>query len=108
MHNGVGFATTWGAFPVIVGGYAQHWTLPPAVCVGAVAAFLFSLAQRALSTPAREIRRRVGVVSLHVTFNDGREHEFGRADLLAPLEQALKLLACALTVLAVALALAAR
>jgi hypothetical protein len=108
IHNAAGFATAWGAFPVIVGGYAQHWTVPPAVCVGAAAAFLLSLAQRTLSTPARMLRRRVSAVSLHVTFVDGREHEFGRPDVLAPLEQALKLLACALVVLTVALMLAVR
>lgn len=108
MHNAAGFAAAWGAFPVLVGGYAQHWTLPPAVCVGAVAAFLFSLAQRALSTPARMLRRRVGAVSVRVTFDDdGHEREFGRPELLAPLEQALKHLAWAMVVLAVTLVLAA-
>ena len=27
LHSDVGFALSWGAFPVLVGAYAQHWTL---------------------------------------------------------------------------------
>jgi hypothetical protein len=113
LHNAVGFASAWGAFPVVVGGYAQHWTVPPAVLVGAVAASGISLAQRTLSTPARMLRRRVSAVTVHVTFNgvgedsgDG-ERVYGRADLLAPLERTLKLLAWAVVALAAALVLAA-
>jgi hypothetical protein len=106
LHNTVGFAAAWGSFPLFVGGYSQHWTVSPAVCVGAVAAFLLSYAQRALSTPARMLRRRVVAVSVRVTFDDGREQEYGRPDLLAPLEKALQVLAWAMVVLAVTLVLA--
>ena len=30
LHSDVWFGLAWGAFPVLVGAYAQHWTLPPA------------------------------------------------------------------------------
>jgi hypothetical protein len=106
VHNAVGFAAAWGAFPVLVGAYAQHWSISPAAGVGAVAAFLLSLGQHALSTPARMLRRRVSAVSVRVSFHDGRQQELDRSDLLAPLERALRVLACAMVALAVALVLA--
>ncbi len=106
LHNDIGFAAAWGAFPVIVGAYAQHWSISPAAVVGAGAAFFLSLGQRALSTPARDLRRRVSAVSATVTFADGRRRELGRADLLAPLERALRAFSFAVVATAVALLLA--
>ncbi|WP_131747352.1 hypothetical protein [Frankia sp. Cppng1_Ct_nod] len=106
MHNAIGFAAGWGAFPVLVGAYAQHWSVPPAAGIGAMAAFLLSLGQRALSVPARTLRRRVDAVSVRISFTDGHQRELGRADLLAPLERALRVFAWAMVTLAVALVLA--
>jgi hypothetical protein len=105
IHNDVGFAASWGAFPVIVGAYAQDWSVPPAAGVGALVAFLLSLGQRALSTPARTLRRQVSAVSVQLTFHDGGHQELERADLLAPLERALRVFALAMVGLAVALVL---
>jgi len=106
LHNDICFATAWGAFPVIVGAYAQHWSVSPAAVVGAGAAFFLSLGQRALSTPARDLRRRVSAVSATVNFADGRRRELGRAELLAPLERALRAFSFAVVATAVALLLA--
>ena len=106
LHSDLGFAVTWGAFPVLVGAYAQHWTLPPAAWAAAVAAVLMSLGQRSLSTPVRAIRRRVTQVSLRVTWRDGSQREYGRAELLTPVEHALRAMAWAVSALAVALVLA--
>jgi hypothetical protein len=106
LHSDLGFAVTWGAFPVLVGAYAQHWTLPPAAWAAAVAALLMSLGQRSLSTPVRAIRRRVTAVTLQVTWRDGSQREYGRAELLTPVERALRALAWAVGALAVALVLA--
>lgn len=106
LHSDLGFAVTWGAFPVLVGAYAQHWTLPPAAWAAAVAALLMSLGQRSLSTPVRAIRRRVTQVTLRVTWRDGTQREYGRAELLTPVERALRSLAWAVGALAVALVLA--
>lgn len=106
IHNAAGFAAAWGAFPVIVGAYAQHWSISPAAGIAAMAAFWLSLGQRALSTPARMLRRRASAVSARVRFHDGREQELSRADLIAPLERALKVFACAMVALAIALVLA--
>ena len=106
LHNDLSFAVTWGAFPVLTGAYAQHWTLPPAAWVAAAAAVLMSLGQRSLSTAARTLRRKAARVSVKITWRDGSQHEFGRGDLLAPLERALRAFAWAIGVLAVALVLA--
>jgi len=106
LHSDVGFALSWGAFPVLVGAYAQHWTLSLAAAVAAVAAFFLSLGQRALSTPARTLRRRVTQVAVRVTFTDGSERELGRAELLSPLERALRFFVWATSAVAVAMVLA--
>ena len=106
LHSDVWFAVAWGAFPVLVGAYAQHWTLSLAAGVAAVAAFFLSLGQRALSTPARMLRRRVSEAAVRLSFTDGSEAELGRADLLAPIERALRYFVCATSAVAVALVLA--
>jgi len=106
LHSDVWFALAWGAFPVLVGAYAQDWTLSLAAGVAAVAAFFLSLGQRALSTPARTLRRRVTRVAVRLTFTDGSERELGRADLLSPIERALRFFVCATSAVAVAMVLA--
>jgi hypothetical protein len=106
LHSDVGFALAWGAFPVLVGAYAQHWTLSLAAGVAAVAAFFGSLGQRALSTPARTLRRRVSRVTVRLTFTDGSQRVLGRAELLAPLERALRFFVWATSAVAVAMVLA--
>jgi len=107
LHSDVWFAVAWGAFPVLVGAYAQHFTLTLAAGVAAVAALFLSLGQRALSTPARTLRRRVTRVAVRLTFTDGSERELGRAELLSPLERALRYFVCATSAVAVAMVLAA-
>ena len=106
LHSDVGFALSWGAFPVLVGAYAQHWTLSLAAAVAAVAAFFLSLGQRALSTPARTLRRRVTQVAVRLTFTDGSERELSRAELLSPIERALRFFVWATSAVAVAMVLA--
>ena len=106
LHNDLGFALAWGAFPVLTGAWAQHWTLPPAAFVAALAAVLLSLGQRSLSTAARTLRRRAAQVSVTIVWRDGGQSQLGRAELLAPLEQALRAFAWAVGALAVALVLA--
>jgi len=106
LHSDVWFGLAWGSFPVLVGAYAQHWSVSPAALIGAAAAFFLSMGQRSLSTPARALRRRIGAVSVRVTWRDGTEQELDRADLLAPLERALRYFTWATGTLAVALVVA--
>ena len=46
-------------------------------------------------------------VAVRLSFPDGSEAELGRADLLAPLERALRYFVCATSAVAVAMVLAA-
>ena len=74
--------------------------------VAAAAAMLFSLAQRALSAPARLLRRHVRDVSVRVQLDDGSARELCRDDLLMPLERALRALGWGLPLVAVAVLVA--
>jgi hypothetical protein len=106
MHTDVGFAATWGAFPVLTAYVAQTGTLAVAPVLAAAGAFALSAAQRRLSTPARNIRRRAVRVEGSITFGDGRTVPITADSLLRPLEQALRAASWAIVLLAAALAVA--
>ena len=103
MHNGVVFGLGWGAFPVLTGCYAQGFRLTSSAVVAAAAAFLLSLGQRALSTPARALRRRASSVHGRVELHDGTGVTLDRATLLAPIETALRFTALGLVAVAAAM-----
>jgi len=107
VHNGVGLAVSWGAFPVLTSYYAQRWSISvAAVAVGLGAAGL-AWAQRTLSTPARWLRRSVTEVNLTATDADGSPVVLRSADLLRPLEVALRTISWSLVVVAIGLVVAA-
>ncbi len=58
LHNDTCFALAWGAFPAFTGYFVNALTIRPAGILVSAACFLLSTAQRRLSTPARELRRR--------------------------------------------------
>jgi hypothetical protein len=107
FHTDLWFAAAWGAFPALTGFWVMALgihTAREAVAGIAVTAACFglSVAQRRLSTPARELRRRT--VSLQGTqrLNDGTERALTAARLSAPLDGALKVLSASVVLLAVA------
>ncbi len=100
VHSTVGFAMAWGAFPVLVGYWAQTQSLSAAVVVVAGAATIFSLAQRALSTPARHLRRRVTTATAEIGGT-----RWDKSTLLATWESPLRLVAVAHVLLATGLLL---
>jgi hypothetical protein len=100
------FAAGWGAFPVLTAYVAQTQRLTWAPVLAAIAAFGFSATQRALSTPARLLRRRAIEAGGSITMVDGTRRELDRRVLLAPLEHALNALAASLVLIATAIALA--
>ncbi|MCZ6567680.1 MAG: hypothetical protein O6923_05220 [Actinobacteria bacterium] len=100
LHSTMGFAVAWGAFPVLVGYWAQTESLSPAVVVVAAAATVFSMSQRVLSTPARRVRR----VVMDATAEIG-EDRWDRSTLLATWERPLRLLVLAHVLLAIGLLL---
>jgi hypothetical protein len=85
---------------------AQTGSLAVAPVLAAGGAFSRSMAQRQLSTPARDIRRRAAVVEGSITFGDGRVVPVTADGLLRPLEQALRAASWAIILLAAALAVA--
>lgn len=58
LHTDVGFALAWGAFPALTGYFVEAQTIRVEAVLVAGYATLLSLAQRTLSTPVREARRR--------------------------------------------------
>jgi len=90
MHGDFWFALSWGAFPVLTAYFAQTGSISLAALAAAGGAFALSYGQRALSTPARSLRRRTRSVSGMVTMTDGSELALDEAALLRPLEKALR------------------
>jgi hypothetical protein len=101
LHTDLGFGLAWGAFPLFVGFWAQTGTVTLPVVVMAGAATLLSLAQRALSTPARFVRRRTA--EAETRFEGDRQ--WGRDELLMTWEKPLRLLTWTTVALAVGLLL---
>ena len=103
FHSDHWFALAWGAFPAFTGYFAQTLQVRPAGLLVAAACYLLSLAQRRLSTPVRELRRRTVEVSGEQRLSDGTRIPLDRARLSAPLEGALSAMWLALVLLAVGL-----
>ena len=102
LHSDVGFALAWGAFPVLVGYWAQAGRIDIAALLVALAATLLSLAQRALSTSARTVRRKT--VDATVQFGGAAGLAgWGREQLLDTWEGPLKLLTAFVVTLAAGL-----
>ncbi|HUP72665.1 MAG TPA: hypothetical protein VM282_06420 [Acidimicrobiales bacterium] len=105
LHNDVVFAAAWGSFPVVTSYYAQAERLDEVAVVAALAAFFLSWAQRALSSRARDLRRRVTSVDGTMTHLDGTITALDISSLLRPLEVALHAMAWAMVALATAMML---
>jgi hypothetical protein len=108
VHTDLGFAVSWGAFPVLTSAYAQTSTITWSAVVLAGAAALISAAQRNLSNPVRMIRRRVTSVEGEIRFADGTVRPIDRDFLLVPSERALRSLSIAMIALSVAFVLVRR
>jgi hypothetical protein len=106
LHNDAGFAASWGAFPVLTAYVAQTGRLAVAPVLAAAGAFGLSAAQRALSTPARMLRRRTSAVEGRLEMADGTTVPLDRAVLLAPLERALRAMTWSIVLIAAGLAVA--
>lgn len=100
LHSTVGFGLAWGAFPVLVGYWAQTESVSPAAFVVAAAATVLSMAQRTLSTPARHLRRKVA--DAYALLGETR---WDRSTLLGTWERPLQLLALAHVILTIGLLL---
>jgi hypothetical protein len=103
FHNDVWFAVAWGAFPAFTGYFVNALTIRPEGILVAGACCLLSVAQRRLSTPARELRRRTATVTGEQVLKDGTAIELTAGRLADPLEGALSVMWIALVLLAAGL-----
>jgi hypothetical protein len=100
MHTDAWFALAWGGFPAFTAYFAQSLAIRPAGVLVAAGCCLLSLAQRRLSTPVRELRRRTTAVTGEQRLTDGTAVELNQSRLVAPLEGALSALWMAVVLLA--------
>lgn len=102
LHTDWAFAVSWGGFPALVGYVVQSRSVTPSALAIAGGATGISIAQRALSTQARLLRRRVTAVTGFLVL-DGKRRDLDRLFLLRPVEVALSALSWSITILALGL-----
>jgi hypothetical protein len=106
FHGDGWFALGWGAFPAFTGYFVQAEKVALPGLAIAAACTAISVAQRRLSSPARELRRRTLAVAGTRTLADGSTETLSVAGLLAPLDGALAAMSLAMVMMAVALVVA--
>src|SRR5205807_2503100 len=84
FHNDGWFALGWGAFPGFTGYFAQALSIRPAGILVAAACCLLSVAQRRLSTPARELRRHTLGLEGEQRLSDGTVRELSASSVSGP------------------------
>jgi hypothetical protein len=103
MHSDVWFALGWGAFPALTGYWVCSTEVRPDAILVSGACFALSLAQRHLSTPVRELRRRTSSVGGEQRLTSGTVVKLDVAAIAAPMEGALKACAVGMVLLAAGL-----
>jgi heme O synthase-like polyprenyltransferase len=103
FHSDLWFGLAWGGFPVLCGYAAVAGELRVEAVLAAAFAVLLSLAQRALSSHVRFVRRRVVAVTGELELAAGGTERLDAGRLIAPAERGLRLLTAATVVLAAAL-----
>jgi len=101
FHNDFWFAA--GAFPAFTGYWANSLELRAGGVLAAAACFSLSVAQRSLSTPVRELRRRTRSLAGEQVLGDGSTIALDAARIAAPMERALGACALGLVLLAAGL-----
>ncbi len=107
FHSDMWFAAGWGAFPALTGYFVCALRLNATAILVAGGCMAMSLAQRRLSSAARDLRRRTVAVEGVRRLTDGSSEPLSLSRLLAPLDGALATLSLTVVLLAAAL-LAAR
>jgi hypothetical protein len=100
LHNDVWFAIAWGAFPALTAAWANATRFTLAGFLVAAACFALSHAQRTLSTPVRDLRRRTRHVEGSIERTDGSRVVIDAAALRSAPESALRWMSLALPLLA--------
>ena len=102
FHGDAWFALGWGAFPAFTGCFIEAERVTVEGLVMAAGCLALSVAQRRLSKPARELRRRTRSVRGLRTLPDGSTEELSLGGMLAPLDGALQALSVAIVLVACA------
>ena len=100
FHSDIWFGLAWGAFPALVGYWANAERLEVEAFLVAAACFSLSLAQRVMSRRARELRRDALTVSGRIELRDGRVEAVTIPYLLGVPERSLRLVGLSVTLLA--------
>jgi len=103
FHSDFWFAAAWGAFPAFTGYWVNALSIDLAGVLVTGACFAISVAQRRLSTPVRELRRRTVSVTGSQELADGTTLELSQASIAAPLDGALRALSAGMVLLAAGL-----
>jgi hypothetical protein len=103
FHTYLWFGLAWGAFPLLASYLVTAEELTVESLLAALFALLTSLVQRTLSTPVRNVRRRVADVTGTVTLTGGAREQITADSLMGAPERALRLLAAGMVSLAAAL-----
>jgi hypothetical protein len=107
FHGDLAFALGWGAFPAFTGYFVNSGEVGASGVLVALGCTALSVAQRRLSTAARELRRQTLAVTGTRLLRDGSREELSAEAMLTPLDGALAALSVA-TVLTAAGLLAVR
>jgi hypothetical protein len=108
LHTDFWFAAAWGAFPALTSYWINAQQLRVEGVLVAAGCFMLSVAQRRLSVPVRELRRRTTAVSGRQVLEGGDVRELDAATLAAPLDGALRACAAALVLLSAGLVITRR
>jgi hypothetical protein len=108
FHTDLWLAISWAGFSAFTGWWVNalgvHSVGEAIAVVGVVVGCAFLVtAQRRLSTPVRELRRRTAAVAGTQELSDGTVRSLTREDLIAPLDGALRALSFAAPLLAIGL-----
>jgi hypothetical protein len=105
FHSTLWFALAWGGLPAFTAYAAEAETVRAETIAITAYATLLSYAQRVLSTPVRDTRRRVVAVSGTIERREGDSSPVTRETLMGTQETALRILAATAVALGIALLL---
>ncbi len=100
FHSDVWFAVAWGAFPALTAAWANDTAFSLGGILVAASCFALSHAQRTLSTPVRDLRRRTRRVEGTIERSDGSVERLDAEVLRSAPESALRWMSLALPLLA--------
>lgn len=103
LHTDTWFALSWGAFPAFTGYFVNSLEVRPTGLLVTAGCCLLSVAQRRLSGPVRELRRRTVALEGMQVLESTESRSLDAASIAAPMEGALRVIWLALVLLAVGL-----